>query len=148
MQWIRISNSFDIFLIFRSFLVEQDWTHTSKREGTFVLEQPESSVSTPSSIRSNTALVRPVQDPHSRSATPRSRIPSACQRKAPNSEPTYTNGNSPNATEDLLAAISQVEDSISPLARANCQIRDGLAALEKNLMVLKTASTNCGEMGD
>jgi len=133
----------------RSFLVEQDWTQTSKREGTFVLDQPqtpESSSSTPASIRSGTALIRPVQDSNSRSASSRSRIPSACQRKIINTDQTNANGNGFPASEDLLAAISQVEETISPLARANCQIRDSLATLEKNLIVLKTASASCAEM--
>ena len=140
---------FITFLCFRSFLVEQDWTQTSKREGTFVLDQPqtpESSSSTPASIRSSTALIRPVQDSNSRSASSRSRIPSACQRKIINTDQTNANGNGFPASEDLLAAISQVEETISPLARANCQIRDSLATLEKNLIVLKTASASCAEM--
>merc|ERR1711936_1324631 len=43
----------------RSFLVEQDWTQCSKREGTFVLEQSDIvSPSTPASIRSITPLTR------------------------------------------------------------------------------------------
>ena len=137
---------FVTILCFRSFLVEQDWTQSTKREGTFVLDQPESSSSTPASIRSSTALTRPIQDSNSRSSSSRSRIPSACQRKAINMDPTHTNGNSSLVSEDLLVAISQVEETISPLARANCQIRDSLATLEKNLILLKTASTNCAEM--
>ena len=137
---------FITFLCFRSFLVEQDWTQSSKREGTFVLDQPDSSSSTPASIRSSTALTRTVQDSNSRSSSSRSRIPSACQRKVTNTDPPHTNGNNSLASEDLLAAISQVEETISPLARANCQIRDSLATLEKNLILLKTASTNCAEM--
>ena len=135
-----------LFLNFRSFLVEQDWTQCCKREGTFVLDQPDNFTSNPPSARSNTSLPRPTQDSGPRSLSSRSRIPSACQRKPIQTELPHTNGSTSMAGEDLLAAINQVEESISPLARANCQIRESLVALEKNLMVLKTASANYPDM--
>ena len=65
---------------------------------------------------------------------------------SPMHDASHTNGNGTLASEDLLAAISQVEETISPLARANCQIRDSLATLERNLLLLKNASANCTEI--
>ena len=38
-------------------------------------------------------------------------------------------------------AVRQLEDTISPLARANNQIRDSLAQLEKSLITLKAAAS-------
>jgi len=127
----------------RSFLVDQDWSQRTKREGTFVLDSPETP--SPASIRTSTPLKKQSLEPQSRSSS-RTRIPSSKMLRTPNHEPPHTNGNSYLGSDDLLAAISQVEETISPLARANCQIRDSLATLERNLILLKTASANCSEM--
>ena len=43
-------------------------------------------------------------------------------------------------SDEVLQAVRQVEDSISPLARANNQIRDSLAQLEKSLIMLKSVT--------
>jgi len=126
----------------RSFLVDQDWSQRTKREGTFVLDSPDSPSPSPANIRTSTPLKKPSLEPQSRSSS-RTRIPSGKMIMSPNYTPSPTNGNISLASEDLLAAISQVEETISPLARANCQIRDSLATLEKNLIILKTASNNC-----
>ena len=47
--------------------------------------------------------------------------------------------------EELLAAVRQVEDTVGPLARANSQIGESLALLEKHLILLKTAAANSTE---
>jgi len=125
----------------RSFLVDQDWSQRSKREGTFVLDSPEGPSTTPSSIRTSTPLKKASIEPQSRSSS-RTRIPSSKMLKSPIQETSYTNGNGTLAGEELLAAISQVEETISPLARANSQIRDSLATLERNLLLLKNASVH------
>merc|ERR1712106_235958 len=131
----------------RSFLVDQDWSQRTKREGTFVLDSPESPTTTPSSIRTSTPLKKQSLEPQSRSSS-RSRIPSSKMLKSAINEASYTNGNGNGtlAGEDLLAAISQVEETISPLARANSQIRDSLVTLEQNLLLLKNASVHCAEI--
>ena len=43
-------------------------------------------------------------------------------------------------SDDVMSAVRQVEETISPLARANNQIRDSIAQLEKSLITLKTAT--------
>eukprot|EP00090_Calanus_glacialis_P011680 TRINITY_DN20053_c0_g1_i1.p1 TRINITY_DN20053_c0_g1~~TRINITY_DN20053_c0_g1_i1.p1 ORF type:complete len:645 (-),score=136.96 TRINITY_DN20053_c0_g1_i1:114-2048(-) len=129
----------------RSFLVDQDWSQRTKREGTFVLDSPEGSPTTPSSIRTSTPLKKPSLEPQSRSSS-RTRISSSKMAMSPMHDASHTNGNGTLASEDLLAAICQVEETISPLARANCQIRDSLATLERNLLLLKNASANCTEI--
>lgn len=131
----------------RSFLVDQDWSQRTKREGTFVLDSPESPTTTPSSIRTSTPIKKQSLEPQSRSSS-RSRIPSSKMLKSPINEASYTNGNGNGtlAGEDLLAAISQVEETISPLARANSQIRDSLVTLEQKLLLLKNASVHCAEI--
>ena len=48
----------------------------------------------------------------------------------------------------MAAAVRQVEDTISPLARANSQIRDTLAELERSILALKTASNGLGPVDD
>jgi len=131
----------------RSFLVDQDWSQRTKREGTFVLDSPEGPSTTPSSFRASTPLKKASVEPHSRSSS-RSRIPSSKMLKSPIHESSYTNGNGSLAGEELLAAISQVEETISPLARANSQIRDSLATLEKNLLLLKNASVHYGDINN
>ena len=130
----------------RSYLVEQDWTQRPKREGTFVLDSPDSSSSRPSSARNSNvpATSTPIMktsfngsllDSRSRSAS-MNRIP---VRKLTTPTSSHTNGVNTSSGE-LLDAVKQVEETISPLARANNQIRDSLAQLESQLMMLKSVS--------
>ena len=45
------------------------------------------------------------------------------------------------SSDELAAAVRQVEETVlSPLARANTQIRDGIAQLEASLDLLRTLS--------
>ena len=125
--------------------MEQDWTQNFKRNGTFVLEDSEMSTSlnNPAHIRAVTPLktgMKPVS---------RSKIPSATSshRKSTTMENSFTNGSmstsmsiSMTNSDEVLEAVRQVEDSISPLARANNQIRDSLAQLEKSLIMLKSVT--------
>ena len=132
--------------MFRSYLLEQDWTQRTKREGTFVLDSPDSSstpaVSRPSSTRASTNT--PHRAPLNGSlADSRSRSVSL-QRIPVRKMTTPSNGHG-GPQEELLAAVRQVEDTISPLARANSQIRDTLAQLERSILALKTASASAGE---
>ena len=54
----------------------------------------------------------------------------------------YTNGLSTSSHKsELSSVISQVEDSVAPLARANAQIRESIELLEKNLLHMKTISS-------
>lgn len=128
----------------RSYLVDQDWSQRTKREGTFVLDSPDSPTTSPSSIRTSTPLKKSSLEPR---ASSRSRIPSSKSMMSPIHDISHTNGtNGTLAGDDLLAAITQVEETISPLARANCQIRDSLATLERNLLLLKNVSMNGAAM--
>ena len=144
--------------------MEQDWTQNIKRNGTFVLDDSEMSASmtssTPAHYRAATPLkqgtvtiTRPV------TGQSRSKIPSATNRRS--MESSMTNGSLMTSSmssvsmlghctnsDEILQAVRQVEDNISPLARANNQIRDSLAQLEKSLIALKAAavedtSPNC-----
>jgi len=119
-------------------LIEHDWTEGTKREGTFVLENNNSSNNdspSPAAIRSSVTRTS--------SATMnglRSRIPSANnQRRSPDPS-SHTNGSNGLEAEEITLAIARVEEAVSPLARASTQIRDSLSLLEKNLAQLKTAS--------
>ena len=49
------------------------------------------------------------------------------------------------ASDDLLAAVRQVEDSLSPLARANTQIRESIGQLEAGLLLIKSLSAGAVE---
>ena len=139
---------------YRSNIVEQDWTQNVKRGsgggagGTFILDDSDMSASmtTPASIRLKSGSVSSGSRPVSRS-----KIPSAMSshRKSGGMESSFTNGSLMNtsmttsmmsSSEDVLLAVRQVEDSISPLARANNQIRDSLSQLEKSLLILKAAT--------
>ena len=133
----RLNLLYNFILFCRTFLIDTDWTQSAKREGTFLLDSAERPSSTPAHIRSSTPLSRRTPVEHQSS---RSRIPSANLKQSHNSDTGHTNGHSDSV--DLLAAISQVEDTISPLARANCEIRDSLATLERNLVILKNISTS------
>ena len=104
------------------------------------------SITTPASIRLKSGSVSSGSRPVSRS-----KIPSAMSshRKSTGMESSFTNGSMMNtsmtsmsmsSSEDVLLAVRQVEDSISPLARANNQIRDSLSQLEKSLLILKAAT--------
>ena len=105
------------------------------------------SMTTPASIRLKSGSVSSGSRPVSRS-----KIPSAMSshRKSGGMESSFTNGTLMNTSmttsmssgchEDVLLAVRQVEDSISPLARANNQIRDSLSQLEKSLLILKAAT--------
>jgi len=122
----------------RSHLVEQDWTQSGRREGTFVLDSTDAPSASPSpaSIRSSTA---PVRASPSSSCAPRSRIPSAPgHRRSPGPEANGTNG--AVESEEVAAALARVEEAVTPLARASGQIRDSLALLERNLATLRAAS--------
>ena len=128
--------------------MDQDWTQNFKRNGTFVLEDSEMSTSltNPAHIRAVTPLksgIKPVSS--------RSKIPSATSshRKSTTMENSFTNGSMMSTSmsmsmmtnsDEVLQAVRQVEDSISPLARANNQIRDSLAQLEKSLIMLKSVT--------
>ena len=125
-------------LVSRSHLVEQDWTQSGRREGTFVLDSTDAPSASPSpaSIRSSTA---PVRASPSSSCAPRSRIPSAPgHRRSPGPEANGTNG--AVESEEVAAALARVEEAVTPLARASGQIRDSLALLERNLATLRAAS--------
>ena len=128
--------------------MEQDWTQNIKRDGgTFILDDPEmtTSITTPASIRLKSGSVSSGSRPVSRS-----KIPSAMSshRKSGGLESSFTNGSiysmttsmSTSSSLEVLHAVRQIEDSISPLARANNQIRDSLSQLEKSLLLLKTAT--------
>ena len=132
---------------FRSYLLEQDWTQRSKREGTFVLDSPDSSstpASRPSSMRSSTNTPHrgningSLAESRSRSVSLQ-RIP---VRKLTTPLSGATNGH--GGPGELAAAVRQVEETISPLARANSQIRDTLADLERSILALKIASNANG----
>ena len=131
-------------------MLEQDWTQRTKREGTFVLDSPDSSstpASRPSSTRASTntphraPLNGGLADSRSRSVSLQ-RIP---VRKMTTPSPSNGHG---DPQEELAAAVRQVEDTISPLARANSQIRDTLAQLERSILALKTASNGLGPAED
>ena len=125
--------------------MEQDWSLNLKRSGTFILDDSEmsTSLSIPANIRSSSTPLRRMTDSSSRPAS-RSKIPSATNRRSFCMETSLTNG-SVQSPEELALAVRQVEDTISPLARANNQIRDTLADLERSILALKTASNGLGQ---
>ena len=107
----------------RSHLIDQDWTQKSKREGTFVLESPTS----PS--RPNT----------SGNGIKESKLMSSSMNRLSTSSLKLSN---PSDTDmDMMQVIRNIEDTVSPLARANSQIREGLDQLETSLMFLKSISS-------
>jgi hypothetical protein len=90
----------------------------------------------------------------------RSRIPSAnLNRRSINLDHSTLN-NSPLATSmnggsgllhnksELSAVISQVEEDVAPLARANAQIRESLELLQNHLMQLRSVSAMDGSLTD
>ena len=140
--------------------MEQDWTQNIKRNGTFVLDDSEMSSSMSSSTPAHYRAATPLKQGTVTISRPvtgqsRSKIPSATNRRS--MESSMTNGSlmtssmssvsmSGTNSDEILAAVRQVEDNISPLARANNQIRDSLAQLEKSLIALKAAAVedaNC-----
>lgn len=137
--------------------MEQDWTQNFKRNGTFVLDDNEmSNSSTPATIRAATPLKQgtvTINRPMSRS-----KIPSATSGHRRSMESSMINGSNNSSSmsasmmsmsmtssitnsDDMMLAVRQLEDTISPLARANNQIRDSLAQLEKSLITLKAAAS-------
>ena len=133
-------------LFFRSYLVEQDWTQRSKREGTFVLDSPDSSTgSRPASSRVST--ITPMKtsliESKSRSGS-LSRIPPR-KLTTPNSHVNGSHMMNGSSSGDLMDVVRQVEETISPLARANSQITETLAQLENNLIMLKSVSVGIVE---
>ena len=137
----------------RSQLVDQDWTEVvpaappQSRTHTFVLGDSEMSssllmtTSTPATIRAASAGAAALK---SRPAA-RSKIPAATARRSHGAalETSCSNGALAAAAaseEAAAAAVRLVEDSISPLARANSQISESIAQLEKSLLTLKAAT--------
>ena len=135
----------------RSQLVDQDWTEVvtaappQSRTHTFVLGDSEMSssllmtMSTPATIRAASAGAAALK---SRPAA-RSKIPAATARRSHGAalETSCSNGAlAAAASEEAAAAVRLVEDSISPLARANSQISESIAQLEKSLLTLKAAT--------
>ena len=153
LSWFIISVLLDsgqtevYWFIFRSFIIEQDWSQSIKKSGTFILDESEMSTSltVPSTIRSSSSTPRRMTDSFSRPSS-RSKIPGPGRRSFC-METSLTNGSLQSA-EDLAAAVRQVEETISPLARANSQIRDTLAQLERSVLALKTASNGLGAAED
>ena len=147
----------EVFLqdvVCRSQLVDQDWTEVvpaappQSRTHTFVLGDSEMSssllmtMSTPATIRAASAGAAALK---SRPAA-RSKIPAATARRSHGAalETSCSNGAlaAAAASEEAAAAaaVRLVEDSISPLARANSQISESIAQLEKSLLTLKAAT--------
>ena len=122
-----------------------DWTQQKKREGTFVKDSPESS--RPSSSRPSTSTpLRNGLNGHGSLAESKSR--SASLTRIPGGQKLTTSSlASPSlgASDDLLAAVRQVEDSLSPLARANSQIRESISQLEAGLLIIKSLSAETME---
>ena len=131
-----------------------DWTQQKKREGTFVLDSPDSSSaprpgssrpSTSTPLRNghtgHTGLNGHGSEPRSRSAS-LTRIPGGRKLTTPASS-----GVSPGlpASDDLLAAVRQVEDTLSPLARAHSQIKESIGQLEAGLLLIKSLSVGAVE---
>ena len=132
-----------------------DWTQQKKREGTFVKDSPDSSSSRPSSSRPSTSTplrnglsghngLSSLAESKSRSAS-LTRIPGG--RKLTTPAPLVSSNVSAGLgdSDDLLAAVRQVEDSLSPLARANTQIRESISQLEAGLMLIKSLSAGAVE---
>ena len=134
-------------LIFRSYLVEQDWTQKSKREGTFVLDSPDSNTgSRPASSRVATStpiMKTSLIESKSRSGS-LSRIPPR-KLTTPNNHVNGSVMHNGSSSGDLMEVVRQVEETISPLARANSQITETLAQLESNLIMLKSVSVGIVE---
>ena len=135
----------------RSQLVDQDWTEAvtaapaQSRTHTFVLGDAEMSssllmtTSTPATIRAASAGAALKSRPAARS-----KIPAATARRSHGAalETSCSNGAlaAAAASEEAAAAVRLVEDSLSPLARANSQISESIAQLEKSLLTLKAAT--------
>ena len=129
----------NITAVCRSYLLDLDWTQRKKKEGTFVLDSPDTSrPSTGASSRPG--LASALAEAKSRSSS-LSRLP-ARKLTAAAAAAAAPNGGCGAATSDeLAAAVRQVEETVlSPLARANTQIRDGIAQLEASLDLLRTLS--------
>lgn len=119
-----------------------DWTQQKKREGTFVLDSPDScSASRPGSARPSTST--PLRNGHTglngHGSLAESRSRSASLTRIPGGRKLTTPASS-GAPDDLLAAVRQVEDTLSPLARAHTQIKESIGQLEAGLMLIKSLS--------
>ena len=130
--------------------MDQDWTEAvtaapaQSRTHTFVLGDAEMSssllmtTSTPATIRAASAGAALKSRPAARS-----KIPAATARRSHGAalETSCSNGAlAAAASEEAAAAVRLVEDSLSPLARANSQISESIAQLEKSLLTLKAAT--------
>ena len=130
--------------------MDQDWTEAvtaapaQSRTHTFVLGDAEMSssllmtTSTPATIRAASAGAALKSRPAARS-----KIPAATARRSHGAalEASCSNGAlAAAASEEAAAAVRLVEDSLSPLARANSQISESIAQLEKSLLTLKAAT--------
>ena len=131
--------------------MDQDWTEAvtaapaQSRTHTFVLGDAEMSssllmtTSTPATIRAASAGAALKSRPAARS-----KIPAATARRSHGAalETSCSNGALAAAAseEAAAAAVRLVEDSLSPLARANSQISESIAQLEKSLLTLKAAT--------
>ena len=131
--------------------MDQDWTEAvtaapaQSRTHTFVLGEAEMSssllmtTSTPATIRAASAGAALKSRPAARS-----KIPAATARRSHGAalEASCSNGAlaAAAASEEAAAAVRLVEDSLSPLARANSQISESIAQLEKSLLTLKAAT--------
>ena len=131
--------------------MDQDWTEAvtaapaQSRTHTFVLGEAEMSssllmtTSTPATIRAASAGAALKSRPAARS-----KIPAATARRSHGAalETSCSNGAlaAAAASEEAAAAVRLVEDSLSPLARANSQISESIAQLEKSLLTLKAAT--------
>ena len=125
----------NITAVCRSYLLDLDWTQRKKKEGTFVLDSPDTSRPN-TGASSRPGLASALAEAKSRSSS-LSRLPARKLTAA-----AAPNGGCGAATSDeLAAAVRQVEETVlSPLARANTQIRDGIAQLEASLDLLRTLS--------
>ena len=113
----------NLTVVCRSYLLDLDWTQRKKKEGTFVLDSPDTSrPSTGASTRPG--LGSALAEAKSRSSS-LSRLSARKLTAAPN-------GGCGAATSDELVAAR---------ARANTQIRDGIAQLETSLDLLKNLSS-------
>ena len=128
----------NLTVVCRSYLLDLDWTQRKKKEGTFVLDSPDTSrPSTGASTRPG--LGSALAEAKSRSSS-LSRLPARKLTAAPAASG-HHGGCGAVTSEELVAAVRQVEETVlSPLARANTQIRDGISQLEASLALLRNLS--------
>ena len=135
--------------MFRNHLVDQDWTAKKTREGTFVLDNNVSTPlsSTPTHSRSSSAKLRTTsgmscgEDDSGCEDSFRSK--SEAMNGSYNDHNGHTYSESDNGLAniaEITSVIAQVEESLSPLARASSQIRESVNSLERHLLSLKISS--------